>query len=173
MTAWPLMWLPYFTIGILNVLFSGGSKWRARGPGFPFISGPRWGPKGRKKNFLRPPPPLIWRSGSAAALAFNIFVNLLSPSIHTRILESDFLHFLDELALRIFIKRSKHFRVGDHFVEPINIFPWWCIARYGQKKNRCWSKPWPLKGSQVFYTLTCYHFFFLSYFLLFYIRWSL
>ena len=142
-------------------------------PASPLFLAPAEAQKADKKKFLRPPPPpLIWRSGSAAALAFNIFVNLLSPSIHTPILESDFLHFLDELALRIFIKRSKHFRVGDHFVEPINIFPWWCIARYGQKKNRCWSKPWPLKGSQVFYTLTCYHFF-LSYFLLFYIRWSL
>lgn len=141
-------------------------------PASPLFLAPDEAQKAAKKKFLRPPPHLIWRSGSAAALAFNIFVNILSPSIHTPILESDLLHFLDELALRIFIKRSKHFRVGDHFVEPINIFPWWCIARYGQKKNRCWSKPWPLKGSQVFYTLTCYHFF-LSYFLLFYIRWSL
>lgn len=57
------------------------------------------------------------------ALAFNVFVNLLSPNIHTRILESDFIHFLDELVVRILIKRSKYFPVGDHFVELINIFP--------------------------------------------------
>ena len=44
-------------------------QWRIqrRGPGgrAPLIFGPNWGPKGRKKLFLRPPPPLIWRSGFA------------------------------------------------------------------------------------------------------------
>ena len=93
-------------------------------PASPLFLAPDEAQRAEKKFFEDPPPPpLISRSGSATALAFNIFVNLLSPNIHTRILKSDFLHFLDELALRIFIKRSKHFRVGDHFVEPINIFP--------------------------------------------------
>ena len=151
-------------------------KWRiqVRGPGtrLPLYFWPQMRPKEPKKIFFKTPPPLIWRSGSATALAFNIFVNLLSPNIHTRILESDFLHFLDELVVRIFI--SEHFPAGDHFVEPINIFPWWCIARYCREKNRCWSNPWllnSLKGSRVFNTPTYYHF--LSYLLLFYIRWSL
>ena len=161
----------YFTIGILSVLFSGASKGGARGARPRLFLAAALARRAQKK-FFRPPPPLIWRSGSATALAVNIFVNLLSPSIHTPILKSDFLHFLDELVVRIFI--SEHFPAGDHFVEPINIFPWWRIERYCREKNRCWSKPWHLnswKGSRVFNTPTYYHF--LSYFLLFYIRWSL
>ena len=47
-----------------------------------------------EKKIFKTPPHLIRRSGSATALAFNIFVNPLTPSIHTRILESDFLHFV-------------------------------------------------------------------------------
>ena len=54
------------------------------GPGSPLTFRPHWGPKGRKQFFLRPPPsylrvwmtapppPLIWRSGSAT-VAFNFF----------------------------------------------------------------------------------------------------
>ena len=42
---------------------SGGSRGEARGARLPLIFRPKWGPKGRKKVFWRPGPPLISGSG--------------------------------------------------------------------------------------------------------------
>ena len=57
----------------------GGSRGGGRGPRPSLSFRPNWGPKGRKKFFLRPRPPpspsphLIWRSGSATE-QFTILV---------------------------------------------------------------------------------------------------
>ena len=51
----------------MKVLILNGWQWRiqGRGPGLSLIFGPYWGPKGRIKFFLRPPPPpylRVWMS---------------------------------------------------------------------------------------------------------------
>ena len=78
------------------------SKWRMQGRGpHPLIFRPKWGPKGRKKFFLRqphppPPPPFIWRSGFAPGSGNNRpdVYKMLCLGCYIRPLTSKSLQFL-------------------------------------------------------------------------------
>ena len=96
---------------------SGGSRGWARGPGpAPLIFRPNWGPKSRKNIFGTPslplisgsgwpPPPFIWRSGSAAAYthtlriasielhSFDSFLPSFSPPLSRSLYLYGFIYF--------------------------------------------------------------------------------
>ena len=72
-------YIQIFSLLLLRSLSKGVNQWwiYGRGPGAPLIFRPNWGPEGRKRIFLRPPP-LRSRSATAFLICLNDTYVLLS-----------------------------------------------------------------------------------------------
>ena len=61
--------------------------------------------------------------------------NPLSPYIHIQILQTDLCIFSYKDKLREFDKRSKHFLLGDNFINSKNLISWPCMDMYVSQKK--------------------------------------